>query len=176
MSVRNSLWSLTGVATRLVAPRLESKKLFENRTADNRGILKPSRMTIERQVITDFCGVIDVLALQRYRSPQIFYEARFNNEWDDEILRGVIQAVAISSEVDSASGRIATSVSNRGVSINASFFPTLEDNSRFVSGYNAVNASRGGSSVTGMYLRAISGVRAINKFLPKAFRRAGIEA
>ena len=176
MPIQHSLWSLTGDAKPLVATRLESEKLLEDLIVDNPSILNPSWMIIGRQVITDFRGVIDILALQPDGSPvlielkrektprdvtsqlidyaawvekisserlqqiyesfipngnlQVDYESRFNTEWDDENLRGDTQLVLVASELDSASERIVTYLSDRGISINVLFFQAFEDEGR----------------------------------------------
>jgi hypothetical protein len=176
MPIQHSLWSLTGKAKLLTATRLESEKLLEDLIVENPSILNPSWMIIGRQVMTDFRGVIDILALQPDGSPvlielkrektprdvtsqlidyaawvekisserlqQIYegfipngnlqsdYEARFNTEWDDENLRGDTQLVLVASELDSASERIVTYLSDRGISINVLFFQAFEDEGR----------------------------------------------
>ena len=176
MPIQHSLWSLTGKAKPLTATRLESEKLLEDLIVENPSILNPSWMIIGRQVITDFRGVIDILALQPDGSPvlielkrektprdvtsqlidyaawvekisserlqQIYesfipggnlqtdYEARFHTGWDDENIRGDIQLVLVASALDSASERIVTYLSDRGISINVLFFQSFEDEGR----------------------------------------------
>ncbi len=173
MPIQHSLWSLTGKARPLSPTRLQSERLLEDLIVENPSILNPSWMIIGRQVVTDFRGVIDILALQPDGSPvlielkrektprdvtsqlidyaawvekisserlqQVYeafipngnlqsdYEARFNTEWDDENLRGDIQLVLVASELDSASERIVTYLSDRGVSINVLFFQAFDD-------------------------------------------------
>lgn len=176
MPIQHSLWALSGRARPLAPTRLESEKLLEDLIVENPSILNPSWMIIGRQVITDYRGVIDVLALQPDGSPvlielkrektprdvtsqlidyaawvervsaerlqQIYedflpggslqsdYEARFNTEWDEENLRGDIQLVLVASELDSASERIVSFLSDRGISINVLFFQAFEDEGR----------------------------------------------
>ena len=69
MPIHHSLWSIRGKAKPLVPTRLDSEKVLEDLIVENPVILNPSWMIIGRQVITDFRGIIDVLALQPDGSP-----------------------------------------------------------------------------------------------------------
>lgn len=150
--------------------------MLEDVIVENPSILDSSWMIIGRQAITDFRGVIDVLALQpdgslvlielkREKTPrdvtsqlidyavwvedispdrlqqvyeefqpgrnlQADFEERFNAEWDDENLAGDPQLVLVAAELDPASERIVTYLSDRGVKINVLFFQAFQDDGR----------------------------------------------
>lgn len=69
MPINHAIWSISDKARPLSETRLGSEKVLEDLIVETPAMLNPSWMIIGRQVITDFKGIIDILALQPDGSP-----------------------------------------------------------------------------------------------------------